>query len=494
MKNKNFFNDEIIIYRPICSKCDCEIKDLDLTLTFDCNCNENEKKLMKEQNFGCICKHCRGYCCCGCGYYRYYDFAMKINKGTSSLALKTFNEEKDLRNYCKIKPRSIIGEKGILINKISSKKGKWTYHILKFSNIFKSNHISDIYDTINFRERYIDNFIFNYNKNDFLFYKAKEIIETIINSFFQNNAEIKEKMPIFNLNKSNEKEKEKDVLNEENINLLEKEITDIISPIKSYNEFLLFIKKFIFDIICCLKIINKNPLFGKELKSFPLFNKLKKRDIVLYFKKYFEIRKEFEDNYNHKFIIEQMHFIPNKNLILLLTKYDIRIYDINDLNFNNCICSTKIPFNENTYNDIKMVMITEEFFILRKSELCRIKEPNTNYVQFINRNVEMLLLELQYNSSNKNKIGKININKINSKKLIFDINAFNKNNMICIDDEYIYFYNFQKTNINLKSKIKIISNFAPYFILADKLNQQIILLHSYEYNILNLFIIKKLIL
>jgi len=186
-----------------------------------------------------------------------------------------------------------------------------------------------------------------------------------------------------------------------------------------------------------------------------------------------------------------MHFIPNKNLILLLTIYDIRIYDINDLNFNNCICSTKIPFNENIYNDIKMVMITEEFFILRKSELGRIKEPNTNYVQFINRNVEMLLLELQYNSSNKNKIGKININKINSKKTIFDIDAFNKNNMICIDDEYIYFYNFQKTNINLKSKIKIISNFAPYFILADKLNQQIILLHSYEYNILSYNIYSK---
>jgi len=71
MKNENFFNGELIIYRPICSKCDCEIKDLDLTLTFDCNCNKNEKKLMKEQNFGCICKHCRGYCCCDCGYYNY---------------------------------------------------------------------------------------------------------------------------------------------------------------------------------------------------------------------------------------------------------------------------------------------------------------------------------------------------------------------------------------------------------------------------------------
>ena len=89
-----------------------------------------------------------------------------------------------------------------------------------------------------------------------------------------------------------------------------------------------------------------------------------------------------------------MHFIPNKNLILLLTKYDIRIYDINDLNFNYCICSTKISFKKNVFFDIKIVMITEEFFILRKSELGRIKEPNTNYVQFINRNVEMLLLEL----------------------------------------------------------------------------------------------------
>jgi len=78
---------------------------------------------------------------------------MQINEDISSLALKTFNEENKLRNYCKIKPRSIIGEHGILINKISSKKGKWTYHILKFSNIFKSNHINDIYDTINFRKR-----------------------------------------------------------------------------------------------------------------------------------------------------------------------------------------------------------------------------------------------------------------------------------------------------------------------------------------------------
>ena len=484
MKNENSFNDEIIIYLPICSKCDCEIKDLDLTLTFDCNCSKNEKELMEEQNGGCIYHGCRCPDCCDCDYNSYFK---QINEDTSSLVLKTFNESRSLRHYFKIKPRSIIGEEGILINKVSSKQRKWTYHIFKFSNIFKSKHISDLYDTINFRQSSIKKDNINYNNNNILFHQAKEVIETIINSFFQNNIEIKEKIPIINLNKSNEK----NILNEENINLLEKEITDVISPIKSYNEFLLFTKTFILDIICCLKILNKNPLFEKELKLFSAFNKLENRDFITYFKKYFEIRKEFEDNYNHKCIIEQMHIIPNKNLILLLTKYDIRIYDINDLNFNNCLCSTKIPYKNDTFNDIKIIMITEEFFILRKSELSFEREANTNYSHFINRNVEIFLLELQYNSSYRKKIGQLIINKIKHKIGIFDIDAFNKNNIICIDNKYIYFFNLQKTKMNLISMISINGNFPPYFILADILNQQIILLHSYEYNLLTYSIDNK---
>ena len=60
MKNENYLNDEIIIYTPICSKCNCEIKDLDFILTFNCNCNNKDEELnMMEKDHGCICVGCR---------------------------------------------------------------------------------------------------------------------------------------------------------------------------------------------------------------------------------------------------------------------------------------------------------------------------------------------------------------------------------------------------------------------------------------------------
>ena len=151
MKIASNLNDEII-YIPICSKCNCEIKNLDLTLTFDCNCNKKEGELnMKEEGLGCICDGCKCRDCCGCGYNDYYFFAKKINQNTSSPIFKIFNGNDTLRNYCRIKSRSIIGEKGLIINKISGKKKKWIYHIFKFTNIFKKNHISELYDNISFK-------------------------------------------------------------------------------------------------------------------------------------------------------------------------------------------------------------------------------------------------------------------------------------------------------------------------------------------------------
>ena len=387
-----------------------------------------------------------------------------------------------MRHYCRIKQRSLIGELGILINKISSKKIKWIYHIFKFTNAFKNNHLSDSYNNIYFKQYNIERYkMINYNNNNFLFGKAIQIIEAIIFSFFHKSIKISERM----LTCKNISSK-KDILNEENIKFLEKEILNIIDSIKANdNELLLFIKTFILDIICCLKMLNKCPLFGKELKLLNLFNKVKNSDILAYFKKYFEIRKELEDNYNHKCKINQMHIIKNKNLILLLAKYDIKIYDINDLNFNNCICSKGFQFNDGESIDINIVMISEEFFILRKAELSYISEQMADHYHYhyVYEEVEMFLLELQYNSSNKNVQLVIHNLKLND--TIYDLDAFNKNNIICIDNKYIYFYNLVNANINLVSKIVIIGNFEPYFIIADKLNQKIILLNSYEYNLLS---------
>jgi len=69
-----------------------------------------------------------------------------------------------------------------------------------------------------------------------------------------------------------------------------------------------------------------------------------------------------------------MHIIKNKNLILLFTKYDIRIYDINNLNFNNCISSKKFQIKNDNRNDIKIVMISDEYFILRKANIFNIED------------------------------------------------------------------------------------------------------------------------
>ena len=461
MKNAINLNDEIIIYSPTCSKCNCEIKNLDLLLTFNCGCNKKENMMEIDKiDIGCVCGNNGCVCCCYCGYYYYYLLAKKIKRDTSSFVFKIFNKNLKLRDYCRIKPRSLIGEFGILINKISSKKRKWIYHIFKFSKVYKNNHISDFYNNIYFKQYNIKRDTINYYNNNLLFDKAKEIIEIIIFSFFHINIDILSKI---------------NIINEENIKLLEKEVLDIIGSIKSNdNELLSFIKTFILDLICCLKILNRCPLFGKELKLLYLFNKVKINDIFMYFKKYFEIRKELDDNYNHKCIIDQMHIIKNKNLILLLVEYDIKIYDINDLNFNNCICSNKILFNK-LIGDIKIVMISDEFFILRSACL--------SYREYIS--VEMFLLELQYNSSNEKKKVQLIIHNLKLNETIYDLDVINKNNIICIDNKYIYFYNLVKINMNLISKISIFGNFYPYFIIADKLNQQIILLHSYEYNLLS---------
>ena len=162
------------IYKPICSKCNCEIKNLDMTLTYDCNCNNKEEELnLIEKDHGCICSGCRCYDCSACGYYDYYFLAKKVNENTSSFFCKIYNEKKSLRNYCRIEPRSLIGEHGILINKISSKITKWIYHIFNFTNTFKKNHISNLYDNIYFKECKLKTYHI-INNNNFLFDKAKK--------------------------------------------------------------------------------------------------------------------------------------------------------------------------------------------------------------------------------------------------------------------------------------------------------------------------------
>ena len=280
MKNENYLNDEIIIYTPICSKCNCEIKDLDFILTFNCNCNNKDEELnMMEKDHGCICVGCRCINYCYCGYFEYLCLAKKVNKDYSSFIFKIFDDQRLLRNYSRIEPRSIIGEYGILINKISSKKKKWIYKIYQFTNAFNKNHISEFYDNIYFKKCYTKKYNF-INNNNFLFDKAKEMIETIVNSFLYININLKQRIPISNFNLSSNK----NILNEENIKILEKEILDIISSIKfNDKELLFFIKTFILDLICCLKILNKNPLFRKELKLLYLIDKVKNSDILFYF-------------------------------------------------------------------------------------------------------------------------------------------------------------------------------------------------------------------
>ena len=217
------------------------------------------------------------------------------------------------------------------------------------------------------------------------------MIETIVNSFLHININLKQRIPISNFNISSNK----NILNEKNIKILEKEILDIISSIKfNDKELLFFIKTFILDLICCLKILNKNPLFRKELKLLYLIDKVKNSDILFYFNKFFEIKKELKDNNNHKYIIEQMHIIKNKNLILLFTKYDIRIYDINNLNFSNCISSKKLQIKNDNRNDIKIVMISDEFFILRKANIFSREGQMADHYHYVYKKVEMFLLEL----------------------------------------------------------------------------------------------------
>ena len=144
--------------------------------------------------------------------------AKKVNKDYSSFIFKIFDDQRLLRNYSRIEPRSIIGEYGILINKISSKKKKWIYKIYQFTNAFNKNHISEFYDNIYFKKCYTKKYNF-INNNNFLFDKAKEMIETIVNSFLHININLKQRIPISNFNISSNK----NILNEENIKILEKE-------------------------------------------------------------------------------------------------------------------------------------------------------------------------------------------------------------------------------------------------------------------------------
>jgi len=98
---------------------------------------------------------------------------------------------------------------------------------------------------------------------------------------------------------------------------------------------------FILDIFCLFKILKINPFFSRQLitpknesEKEILFNN---NNLYRFLKLSFEIKEELEDDRFENNVISQIHLIKEKNLVILIFDFQIRFYDINDINFNNCI-------------------------------------------------------------------------------------------------------------------------------------------------------------
>lgn len=242
---------------------------------------------------------------------------------------------------------------------------------------------------------------------------------------------------------------------------------------------------FILDIFCLFKILKINPFFSRQLitpknesEKEILFNN---NNLYRFLKLSFEIKEELEDDRFENNVISQIHLIKEKNLVILIFDFQIRFYDINDINFNNCIylINLKKKFIDTvrrTYKKIKKFLMLNNGLIslyLANDSFCCIDDSNCNdrYIMkiiddynennindYINENI--CLNKLDYNSLNKPVNSHFIIPHI-FKKLDICINyldIIDSNNLICVGYKYNqndYIYIIKEANNDLFLRLKI---------------------------------------
>ena len=502
MKN-NTNNEMQIFYFPKCPKCKCFIIKLDLTLTFDCKCNkknfDDNINYLTEKNDEPLLNYYREIA-------RNWDESFGNNDEYDDENVDRYWDTVFSNNY-KIFAKGLLKSEGIIknhkmknINKkldiFSSdylyKNRAYYVYYFNFNNIFKKYHISKLYDKFilekcNINKKNIPDDLNNYNNT--IFKDGRKSIEFIFKHFFQKNLNIQS------------------VCNDEILEQIEKEVNNLVFP--KEKKILNIAKTFILDIICLLKILKINPLFSNQLitpknegeKEF-FFDE---NNLLFFLKNYFEIREELEDDKFHKTIFDHIYIIKEKNLILLISDFQIRLYDINDINFNNCICLININIRnrDKRHRIKKFLKLDNELFILlfgnkynydNDDEIIDdINVYNLTDDDFKWRD-DIWLLKIEHNALNKSGYLQIIIPSLliemMSRYGLNVLDVINGDNLICFKNDYFYlekrnfyFYIFKKIkyDFQLRLKIELNQQHSCYDleIMADNINHQIIL---YNYN------------
>ena len=268
-----------------------------------------------------------------------------------------------------------------------------------------------------------------------------------LNNIIQKNYNYKNNQFIFGYN-----------ISEKNLDILEKEIKSISYP-NNNSQILKIAKTHIMIIVNFIKFIMKDSLFNfKILNPFFLSNKTKTFNFFGYFE---GIEKEIENCFNNGSIIDihnkgspvypivryfhvservflindriYIFLIGEKNLILIILKNEIRIYDIKG---KNLFCK----INHNLLEDylyIDHYYYHEKFFKLN-NELFLV----VNYIRD-----KIYYIKINYDDSSKNPKS-ITILEDNFFKslgvMISNLEIIDNNNIICVGENHIFFIGQKK--------------------------------------------------
>lgn len=360
------------IYKPICSKCKCEINELNLSLAYWCKCDNEKEKIWNK------------------------SFIPSKNKHLSEIYKRI--------EYIK-HPLQRLNE--IIEKKISI----FTKRIKAF---LKGIIMCNMKSNLN---------LFNFSK--------KQYIE-----------ENEQGIPFFNEEYS---EKLVDLVNNLNSSKLEPNILEEL-------------KTFILDIHYFVLILKKNPLISQKIIFQNVYTKYSDNLILYdYNIEFQDLLKQYffkEDCNYHSYNEELIQIFPiiEKNIILLIYTNLIKMYNFI---FNNFVLTVKAKIGG--------------------TKICKINPENL----VILGDSKLYFSKMEYDSMN-NPIKLYYFDCIKLPCAIIDFDIVNENNIICIDImDKIHLLNifYHKNNIiyNISRTETINYNYYNNYILADKINKQIVL-------------------
>ena len=327
----------------------------------------------------------------------------------------------------------------------------------------KNKHLSDIYKNIEFTKPVRHKIKKKIEENISIFIsKIKYLIKKIITNKFTS------KLNLFNFSKKSYIDDDIYIKgNEQKIPFFNEEYSEkIVDLVKNLNSSKLEqntlndLKTFILDIHFFILILKKNPLVSQKIIFQNVYTKYDQNyhddSIYDYNIQFQDILKYYFSKDNNKYCstakLVQIFPIIEKNIILFIYTDYIKIYNFILNNF---------VFDAKAKN--------------KKSKICKIDPENLVSLGYST----LYFSKIEYDSMN-NPIKYYYFDCIKSASVIIDFDIINKNNIVYIDElNNIHLLNifFTENNIiyNISRTETINYNYYDNFILADKINKQIVL-------------------